>query len=126
MREVALCDGAHPREIELIEQFEALVPGESGGVDLSALRTAAHREVFLKSLVLVAYADGHVTDREREVIGTYAEALDFDAAARTRAWTEVASSLLSVFSGVQQFRSQVVKLGESMGLDNSTVDRVLG
>jgi hypothetical protein len=109
----------------LIEQFEAQVPGESGSVDLAALTTPAHRDVFLKSLVLVAYADGHVTDRERDVIRKYADALGFDAAAHTRAWTDVASSLLSVFSGVQKFRAQVVKLGEDMGLDHGTVDRVL-
>jgi|GEM_PF-1689669 len=126
MREVAECDGEHPREVELIDQFESQVPGERGAVDLSSLNTSEHKEVFLKSLVLVAFADGRVTDQERAVIDRYADALQIDADTRTRAWTDVASSLLSVFSGIQNYRSQVVLLGESMGLDRATIDRILG
>jgi len=126
MREVAQCDGAHPREVELIDTFESQVPGPSGGVDLSTLTTPEHREVFLKSIVLVAFADGQVSPEERRLVEGYADALDLDADARARAWTEVASSLLSVFSGIRNYRSQVVSLGESMGLDRETIDRILG
>lgn len=126
MREVAECDGEHPRELELIDQFEAQVPGVRGAVDLSTLTTAEHREVFIKSLVLVAFADGQVTDEERAVIEKYAAALQIDPSVTTRAWTDVASSLLSVFAGIQNYRAQVVALGESMGLDPTTIDRVLG
>ena len=126
MREVAACDGTHPREAELIDAFEAQVPGARGEVDLSTLSTPAHQEAFLKSLVLVAFADGHVSDAERAVIGRYADALGLDGAVRTKAWTDVASSLLSVFSGVRTYRAQVVALGESMGLDSATIDRILG
>lgn len=126
MREVALCDGEHPREVELIDTFESQVPGPSGSVDLSTLTTPEHREVFLKSIVLVAFADGNVSPEERRVVEGYANALGLDADTRARAWTEVASSLLSVFSGIQNYRDQVVLLGESMGLDRETIDRVLG
>jgi len=126
MREVAACDGDHPRELELIDAFEAQVPGPSGQVDLATLTTAAHKAAFLKSLVLVAFADGQVTDAERAIITRYADALGIDADTRTKAWTEVASALLSVFSGVRTYRSQVVALGESMGLDKSTIDSILG
>ena len=125
MREVAACDGEHPRELELIAAFESQVPGPSGEVDLATLTTPAHREAFLKSLVLVAYADGQVTDAERAVITRYADALGVDSATRTKAWTDVASALLSVFSGVRTYRSQVVALGESMGLDRETIDGIL-
>ena len=55
MREVALCDGEHPREVQLIDTFESQLPGPSSGVDLSTLTTEEHREVFLKSIVLVAF-----------------------------------------------------------------------
>jgi len=125
MREVAACDGEHPQEIELIDAFESQVPGPSGNVDLASLTTPAHREAFLKSLVLVAFADGQVTEAERTVITRYADALQIDEATRTKAWTEVASALLSVFSGVRTYRSQVVALGESMGLDKTTIDNIL-
>ena len=125
MREVALCDGEHLRELELIDTFESQVPGPSDGVDLSTLTTEAHREVFLKSIVLVAFADGQVSPEERRIVEGYADALQLDADTRARAWTEVASSLLSVFSGIQNYRSQVVALGESMGLDRGTIDRIL-
>jgi uncharacterized tellurite resistance protein B-like protein len=126
MREVALCDGEHPREVQLIDTFESQVPGSSSGVDLSTLTTEEHREVFLKSIVLVAFADGQVSPEERRIVERYADALELDADARARAWTEVASALLSVFSGIQNYRSQVVSLGESMGLDRSTIDHILG
>ncbi len=126
MREVALCDGEHPREVQLIDAFESQVPGSTVGVDLSTLTTSGHREVFLKSIVLVAFADGEVTPEERRIVERYADALGLDADMRERAWTEVASALLSVFSGIRNYREQVVLLGESMGLNRETIDRVLG
>ena len=125
MREVAACDGDHPRELELIDAFESQVPGPAGSVDLATLTTPAHREAFVKSLVLVAFADGQVTEAERTIIARYADQLELDADTRTKAWTEVASALLSVFSGVRTYRSQVVALGESMGLDRTTIDGIL-
>lgn len=124
MREVAACDGNHPQEMSLIDAFESEVPGSGGTVNLSTLTTPAHQEAFLKSLMMVAFADGQVSAEERALIDSYADKLAIPAAERTRAWTEVASALLSVFGGVQQWRSQVVSLGESMGLDRTTIDRI--
>ena len=126
MREVAMCDGAHHRELELIDTFESQVPGTAAGVDLTTLTTPEHQEVFLKSIVLVAFADGQVSDAERALVESYADALGVSTDVRARAWTDVASSLLSVFAGIRNFRSQVVQLGENMGLDRETIDRVLG
>jgi hypothetical protein len=126
MREVAECDGEHPREVELINKFESQVPGSDGAIDLSSLSTDEHREVFLKSLMLVAFADGRVSDEERAVIDRYADQLQISVDVRAKAWTEVASALLSVFSGIRNYRSQVVLLGESMGLDRAAIDRILG
>ena len=126
MREVAECDGAHHDELAIIRAFEGQLPGPATAVDLSTLTTGEHREVFLKSLILVAFADGVVSEPERALIEQYAEKLDMAPANRTRAWTEVASALLSVFSGIRNFRDQMVRLGESMGLDRATIDDVLG
>jgi len=126
MREVAECDGEHHDELAIIRAFEGQLPGPATVVDLTALTTDEHREVFLKSLVLVAFADGVVSEQERVLIEQYAEKLGMDQASRTRAWTEVASALLSVFSGIRNFRDQIVLLGESMGLDRNTIDGVLG
>lgn len=126
MREVARCDGEHPEEAEIIDAFEAQLPAGGSTVDLATLTTDAHKDAFLRSLVLVAFADGRVSDEERAVIARYADALSIPADTRTAAWTDVASALLSVFSGVKTYRSQVVALGESMGLDQATIDRILG
>lgn len=127
MREVAACDGDHPRELELIEQFDADIPGEQvSEVDLSTLRTAAHREAFIKSLMLVAYADGRVSEQERDLIRSYSARLGMPEPALTRAFTEVASALLSTLAGAKTYRAQVVALGAAMGLSSDTVETVLG
>ena len=83
MREVAARDGEHPEEVEIIDAFEAQLPSGAGEVDLSSLTTAAHKDAFLRSLVLVAFADGRVSGEERTVIARYADALSIPAADRT-------------------------------------------
>ncbi len=125
MRAVARCDGEHPRELALIDAFESELPAGGGALDLGAITGAGAREAFLKSVVLVAYADGRVTTRERELIAGYAAELGVSDAELTAVWTDIASSLLSTFSGVRAYRDEVVSLGRSMGLDEATVAAAL-
>jgi tellurite resistance protein len=125
MRAVAVCDGEHPREVALIQEFEAELPGGSSTLDLSTIQGEAAQEAFLKSVVLVAYADGRVTETERDLIASFARQIGIPEARLTATWTDIASSLLSSFAGVRTYRKEVVTIGKSMGLDEATIAAVL-
>lgn len=125
MREVARADGAHPSELALIEELEKDIPAGDGEIHLEALDTEAAREAFIKSLVLVAYADGKVTDREREIVNHYASNLGISAVKLEEAWIEVASALLSHFSGVKLYREHVLQLGRDLGLSEAAIAKAL-
>lgn len=125
MREVASCDGDHPQEIAIIEQMEAAV-GSAGALDLAAINTPALREAFLKTLVLVAFADGDITEAERRLIADYADRLGVGDAEVGRAVLDVAQVLISQFAGVRVFRDRVVALGARMGLSADDIERALG
>lgn len=124
MRQIAQCDGDHPQEIALIEQMESEL-GPHGEVDLAAINTSALREAFLKSLVLVAFADGEVSASERHMINDYADRLGMGEAEVSRAVQDVARTLISQFAGVRVFRDRVVALGRGMGLNDAEIQAAL-
>jgi tellurite resistance protein len=94
MMAVARADGGvHERELGLVKGFLSDVAG-SGAAALSAVENApdvtpdvvatalSAKELallFLKSCLLVAYADGEYAPAERDVIDGYAKALGVDA-----------------------------------------------
>lgn len=125
MREVARADGDHPAEEKIIDAFIADLPPGPHTVDLSTIDTPLKREAFLKSLLLVAFADGQVSEAENALIHNYAVALGVSAPLLTRAVADVASALLSSFAGVQLFRDQVLALGEQLGLSKAQVGAAL-
>ncbi|MED5371620.1 MAG: hypothetical protein VX899_11430 [Myxococcota bacterium] len=128
MREVAQSDGEHPREMMLIASFEEELSGDAheGPVDLSVVNTPALKEAFVKSLVLVAFADMSLGEEEMEVVRRYAMQLGMGEREVSRAISDVAAALLSNLAGVKQSRAQVEALGRAMGLDQFTIDEVLG
>lgn len=104
---VARVDGVHEREAGLVASFwiEA-----GGGVLLSelerteaisaaelaaALPTAAERELFIKTAILLMYADGKVSDPERQICSEYARALDIGDSELKRLEEGVKEFLLS-------------------------------
>ncbi len=126
MREIAAIDGAHAREDALIDAFASGLPAGAGSVDLTSLPTDDHKEAFMKSLVLVAFADGQLSAGERAVIERYATELGLDASTITGIVTHVASVLLSKFAGVKVYRDQVAEIGKGLGLDDETISSLLG
>jgi tellurite resistance protein len=85
---VAKADGVHERESALIASFWAEVGGgatalaelerrpDIRGTELqAALHEPTERTLFLKTALLLAWADGKVTPEERQVIGEFASAL---------------------------------------------------
>ncbi len=125
MREVAAVDGAHPREQELIDELVAGIPEGDGQLHLERFESTLQREALVKSLVLVAYADGRVSDQERAIVARYAHAVGLDDVEISRVWTDVASSLLSHFSRVQIYRDHVLDIGRRLGLGEEAIRRAL-
>jgi len=110
---VAKCDGLHEREASLIASFwidtggteNALADLERGAtptpVELAAhLHTATERSLFVKTALLLAWADGKVTKEERKVVAEFAEALGVDRPALERLEAGVKDFLLAHLSHV--------------------------
>ncbi|TNE85417.1 MAG: TerB family tellurite resistance protein [Deltaproteobacteria bacterium] len=121
MRDVARADGEHPREMQLIQEFARGLELGEDPADLSTIAGPTEAELFLKSLVLVALADGVVTEGEGQVIRDYADRLGFGEPEVARCTTDVAAGMLSELQGVTHFREQVIEIGERMGLDRFTI-----
>ena len=125
MREIAAVDGLHEAEEQLIQQFEQSLPSHSGTVDLSVIDTDELREAYVKSMVLVAFADGGLTDLERQAVSKKSSAIGFGPDKLSDVYVEVAKGLLSTFKGVQIFRDQAVEIGRSLGLNDAEIESVL-
>lgn len=85
---IAHSDGLHEREAALIGSFWADTGGSfhalaslersaaiTGEELAAALDNAALRRVFLKTALLMAFADGKVSEQESTLVRTYADAL---------------------------------------------------
>ncbi len=116
MRKVAQADGEslHPAELALIEDFEREIP--EGTEPTATIGDAATRAIYLKSLVMVALADGRISEEEEEVIRDLAHGVGADEEDLRQVTDEVKREFLSIFSGVTHFREQVEKLAEELGV----------
>lgn len=68
-------------------QTTVVAPAAFAGERLSAAENETHSQAMLKALVAAAKADGHIDDRERELIEAEIARLDGDPA--LRAWLDV-------------------------------------
>ena len=121
MRTVAKADGViHHRELNLIASFEAAIPHghEPGGLlGSDGLRTA-----FVRSLVMVALADGVITDAELEQIRELCREQGIDSERLDSEIVGVKRRFLSVFAGVNFFRDSVVRVARDLGLSEAEVE----
>ena len=125
MRSVAGADGIlHARELSLIASFESHLPPEpvdDGRIDDEALQTA-----FLRTMILVALADGVVSDAELARIKTLCDEQGIDVDRVDPEVTVVKRRFLAVFAGVQVFRDAVVRIARDLGLPDAEVDALRG
>lgn len=91
MYSVAQCEGVHQTELVLLKEFYEACRADVNGLASfdeviktsfdaadakDILNTKELREVFLKSCLLLAYADGVFSDPERERVKSFAKALE--------------------------------------------------
>jgi hypothetical protein len=131
MMGVARCDGVHQTEQVLVKQFYEACRTDAGGLadfeDLArtpfnaesardVLDSDALRQVFLKSCVLLAHADGKYTEAERKQVSQYASLLKVEPTALQTIEEEVSGILLRQISRIQNLdalRSVASELQES-------------
>ncbi len=125
MRIVAQADGSiHQRELSLIASFEAELP--AGGVPAERFESADAKMAYLRSIIMVALADGVITDKEEEVIAELCDAQGIGRAQIHTETLEVKRWFLQAFSGVQIFRDAVVRVAKDLGLPESEVEALRG
>jgi hypothetical protein len=121
-------DGVHEREEALIASFwadsgggavalaelarqPAIEPGQLAGL----LQGVEKRALFLKTAVLLAWADGHASAREMALIGEFAAAFGVDGAAVERLAGEVKEYLLSHLTHLQN-TDATVRVAKKLGV----------
>lgn len=124
---VAKVDGVHEREAALVSSFWGDVGGSSSALaelergatitssELgSALGSEGLRQLFVKTSILLAWADGKVTDAERKLIAEFAGALGIAGPALGKLEASVKEYLLghlSPISNTEAVASVAKKLG---------------
>lgn len=125
MRQVAMADGqVHQRELALIATFEGQLA--KGGVEAdAALETDELRVTYVRSLTMVALADGKISPAEDAKVRELAAARGISDDVVDSAILDVKRRFLQVFAGVRLFRDSVVEVARELGLPDSEADRVL-
>lgn len=121
MRAVAKADGlVHQRELNLIASFEAAIP--SGYDGALRLTTDALRATYVRSLIMVALADGVITDAELTAIRELATEQGIAPDHVDAEVLSVKRRFLSVFAGVNFFRDAVLRVARDLGLSEAEVE----
>ncbi len=121
MRRVAQADGVvHEREMNLIAAFGADLdeaPGTSPPDMADDVRTA-----YVRSLIMVALADGVIGEAELAAIHDLAAEVGATEGAVDAEILTVKRRFLGVFAGVNVFRDAVVRVAQDLGLPETEVD----
>ena len=125
---VAKVDGLHEREEALVGSFWSDVGG--GASALAALERGAaitaaelgaalpekeQRQLFVKTSLLLAWADGKITDEEKKIIGDFATALGIDKVALGKLEASVKEYLLGHLSPIQNAEA-VAEIAKKLGV----------
>tara|TARA_B110000037_G_scaffold199922_1_gene240071 strand:+ start:144 stop:590 length:447 start_codon:yes stop_codon:yes gene_type:complete len=130
MLEVSECDGVTPDESALISAFvEGLPNGAASAVNPTAFDTPSLKEALVKSLALVAIADGEVTSGELEIIQRHGLSVGLTADQVESYITAVAESMFSELAkdiGITVLGHQMFDIGRKMGLSDESIERIIG
>jgi hypothetical protein len=121
MRSIAAADGnVHPREVDIIAAFEAELPAGTVADDALVLRPQVH-EVFIRSLAIVALADGHVSPKEQAEIDRLAKRHGITSEVVAAEVLGAKRYFLSAFQGARVFREAVTTVARDLGLPESEI-----
>jgi hypothetical protein len=130
MLEVSECDGVTPDESALISAFvEGLPNGAASAVNPAAFDTPSLKEALVKSLALVAIADGEVTSGELEIIRRHGLSVGLTEEQVESYTTAVAESMFSELAkdiGLKVLGDQLFDIGRKMGLSDESIERIIG
>lgn len=117
MRAVAEADGVvRPSELALIEAFERGLP-EPPATLQAKLGDPLVVDSYLRSLVMVALADGQISPVEHDVIVKLAEAQGIGIGDLERVIYDVKRTFLDFFDGVTVFSDARRQIAAELGLD---------
>ena len=127
MKEMSAVDGEiHPDELAMIEQLtEGFDVSDNAEVDVSLFQEAQQKDIFLKSVALVALADGKILPEETALLEKYSVDLGLDSGYGTAIMTEVGKALLSYFRGVTVTRPKMEEIGRQLGLSEADIAQAL-
>lgn len=128
LRELAEVDGVHERELALIEAFEDGLVFERVPFDLRGdhpLVSDDLQDLFMRSAILLALADGAVSELEGDLIGRYATAFGMSPRRLAMLWRDVKCYLLSSFEAADLFRDHAEEIGRDLGLEDAEIHDTL-
>lgn len=115
MKAVAKADGdVHHNELGLIQAFEDGLPDEPVVDAKATLNSDELREVYARSLVLVALADGVISDEEDRVIRELCASMEVSQTTLHTATFEAKQWFVEQFSGVTVFREAVERIAAEL------------
>ena len=119
MRHVAFADGhLNARELSVLASFESALGTES---EVQGQLPEELEEAFVQALLLVAFADGGMTQSERWVIEHLLEEQGIPKVLLEQNEPSVKQLFVDRFAGRAMFRSAVVRVAEDMGLPEESL-----
>ncbi len=128
LRELAEVDGFHDHELALLDAFADGLDVRPSAFDLSGehpLDSAEKKELFMRTAILLALADGDIGEREGDLIGRWANTLGIPVERLAELFRDVKVYLLSTFADSTLFRDQAEAIGEDLGLDSKDITTTL-
>lgn len=128
LRQLAEVDGFHDRELALLDAFGDGLDVQPTAFDLTGdhpLDTSDKKELFMRTAILLALADGGISELEGDLIGRWANILGIPVERLAELFRDVKVYLLSTFEDSSLFREQAERIGDELGLDKDDISTTL-
>lgn len=124
MRLVAKADGnIHQRELAMIEELGEGLPEADPH---TPLQTAEARGLYIRTLGMLALADGAMSSYEMTAIRDLAKSQGLSNAETDDELRAAKRRFFEPFAGVRLFQDQAREIGRNIGLSPEEIDEVLG
>ena len=124
LRALAAVDGeVHEREQSLIEAFSMSIP-EGAKPDDAVLDTPHLQKTYVRSLVMLALADGDLTEDEHGLIVALAERRGVPRAEVDRIIEHLGVQFYGSLEAARAFRSELREAARASGLQQETIEEM--